>query len=148
MRGKARSIVTVAAALLVTFSVMAQNTPDPPAKATDTTPTKDADNTARNAADRAGETLTPVDQGNSKADVTMTAQIRKEVVALRNLSVNGQNVKIITNEGKVTLRGPVNSADEKRQIGEIATRYAQPGNVDNQLEVKAAANDGGQTKGD
>jgi osmotically-inducible protein OsmY len=68
----------------------------------------------------------------------MTAQIRKEVVGTKGLSVNAQNVKIITNAGKVTLRGPVNTADEKRLIGDIATKYAQPGNVDNQLEVKTA----------
>jgi len=148
MRETGRSIATAAAALLVTFSVMAHNTPDDPAKATETTPTKDADNTARNVDDRASQTLTPADQGTGKADVTMTARIRKEVVAANNLSVNAQNVKIITNAGKVTLRGPVNTADEKRLIGEIATRYAQPGDVDNQLEVKAANNDSSQIKGD
>ena len=68
---------------------------------------------------------------------------------MTKLSVHAHNVKIITNAGKVTLRGPVSSADEKRQIGEIAIRYGQPpGNVDNQLEVEAASNDGGQIKGD
>lgn len=98
---------------------------------------KDADNTARNVRDRDDRTLTPTDQGNSKADINTTAQIRKEVVANKAMSVNGKNVKIITNNGQVTLRGPVNSAEEKRIIGEIADRIAQAGNVDNQLEVKA-----------
>jgi len=101
-----------------------------------------AEKYSRDAEDRSSDTLTPVDQGNSKADVSMTAQIRKDVVAAKSLSVNAQNVKIITNGGKVTLRGPVNTAEEKRLIGEIATRYAQPGNVDNQLEVKAATDSG------
>jgi len=96
----------------------------------------DADNTARNVRDRDNNTLTPLDQGNSKTDVAITAQIRKEIVAGKNLSVNAKNVKIITKDGHVTLRGPVNSVEEKRLIGEIATRVAPSGNVDNQLEVK------------
>ena len=52
------------------------------------------------------------------------------------MSVNAKNVKIITKDGQVTLRGPVNTAEEKRLIGEIADRIARSGNVDNQLEVK------------
>jgi sporulation protein YlmC with PRC-barrel domain len=94
------------------------------------------DNTARNVRDRNDNTLTPLDQGNSKADVATTAQIRKEIVAGKNMSVNAQNVKIITKDGQVTLRGPVNSAEEKRLIGEIANRIARSENVNNQLEVK------------
>ncbi len=52
------------------------------------------------------------------------------------MSVNAKNVKIITIDGQVTLRGPVNTAEEKRLIGEIADRIARSENVDNQLEVK------------
>ena len=98
--------------------------------------TTDADNTARNVRDRDNRTLTALDQGNSQADVDTTAQIRKEVIAGKDMSVDAKNVKIITNKGKVTLRGPVNTAEEKRLIGGIADRIAQPENVDNQLEVK------------
>ena len=65
-----------------------------------------------------------------------TAQIRRGIIAGKNMSVNARNVKIITNKGQVTLRGPVNNADEKRLIGEIAINIAQSENVDNQLEVK------------
>ena len=65
-----------------------------------------------------------------------TAQIRKEILAAKNMSVNAQNVKIITIDGQVTLRGPVNTAEEKRLIGEIADRSAHSGDVDNQLEVQ------------
>jgi osmotically-inducible protein OsmY len=53
--------------------------------------------------------------------------------------VDARNVKIITIDGHVTLRGPVNSAEEKRQIGEIANQIAGAGNVDNQLEAKLTA---------
>jgi osmotically-inducible protein OsmY len=95
-----------------------------------------ADNTGRNVRDGVDRTRTPLDQGNSKADVATTARIRKEILAGKNMSVNAQNVKIVTNQGQVTLRGPVNSAEEKRLIGEIANRIARTENVDNQLEVK------------
>jgi sporulation protein YlmC with PRC-barrel domain len=93
------------------------------------------DNTARNVRDRDSSALTPLDQGNSQADIDTTAEIRKEILAGDGMSMNAKNVKIITMNGHVTLRGPVNSADEKRQIGDIANRVAQTSNVDNQLEV-------------
>jgi len=93
------------------------------------------DNADSNVRDRDSSSVTPLDQGNSQADIDTTAQIRKEIIAANGMSVNAQNVKIITMNGHVTLRGPVNSEDEKRQIGDIANRIAQSSNVDNQLEV-------------
>ena len=98
--------------------------------------TMEPDNTARNVRDRDNATLTPLDQGNSKADVDRTAQIRKEILAQESMSVDAKNVKVITNDGHVTLRGPVNTADEKRLIGEISVKVAGLEKVDNQLEVK------------
>ena len=98
--------------------------------------TADADNTVRNVRDRGSRNLTPLDQGNSQADIDTTAQIRKGIIARKNMSVNAQNVKIITNKGRVTLRGPVNTEDEKRLIGEIAGNIALVGNVDNQIDVR------------
>ncbi len=95
-----------------------------------------ADNTGRNVRDRNDRALTPLDQGNSQADRDTTAQIRKGIVAGKDMSVNAKNVKIITNQGQVTLRGPVNTAEEKRLIGVIANDIALVENVDNQLEVK------------
>jgi len=59
-----------------------------------------------------------------------------ECLWLRSATIRGPNVKIITIDGEVTLRGPVNTAEEKRLIGEIADRIAHSENVDNQLEVK------------
>lgn len=103
--------------------------------------TRQPDNTARNVRDRDDQTLTPFNQGNSKADVDTTAKIRKEITAADGMSVNAQNVKVITQNGRVTLRGPVKTAEEKRLIGEIANRIATSGNVDNQLEVKLTTSD-------
>jgi hyperosmotically inducible protein len=98
--------------------------------------TNDVDNTRINVRDRQDQTLTPLNQGNSKADVATTAQIRKGIIAGKTLSVNAKNVKVITINGQVTLRGPVNTAEEKRLIGEIADRSTHSGDVDNQLEVQ------------
>jgi osmotically-inducible protein OsmY len=68
--------------------------------------------------------------------VDTTAKIRKEVVAEKNMSVSARHVTIITADGRVTLRGPVETAEEKRLIEEIADRIVRSENVDNQLEVK------------
>ena len=97
--------------------------------------TNNADNTEQNVRDRTGNTLTPLDQGNNQADIDTTAHIRKDILARDGLSTNARNVKIITLNGHVTLRGPVNNADESAAIMQIATAIAQPGNVDNQLHM-------------
>lgn len=97
--------------------------------------TAEGSKTERTDADHNTAKLTPLNQGNSEADTNTTAEIRKEIIANDNMSVNAQNVKIITNTGKVTLRGAVNTAEEKRLIGEIANRIARSENVDNQLDV-------------
>jgi sporulation protein YlmC with PRC-barrel domain len=94
-----------------------------------------ADNTRLNVRDRDSRTLTPLDQGNSQADVSTTAQIRKAILATKGMTTNAKNVKIITQNGRVTLRGPVNTDEERTTIGEIAGRIATSGDVDNQLEV-------------
>ncbi len=96
-----------------------------------------ADNSGVNSRDRNGATLTPGDQGSSDADRGLTQQIRKELTSGTNhFSVTAANVKIITANGKVTLRGPVNSPAEKTGIETIAKSVAGPDNVDDQLEVK------------
>jgi hypothetical protein len=96
----------------------------------------DADNTARNVRDRKEDRLTPLDQGTSDADVQITRRIRQEILAKQGLSVNARNVKVMTVNGRVTLRGPVNDDVEKQAIADIASRIASVGNVDNQIEVK------------
>jgi putative membrane protein len=97
------------------------------------------DNTARNARDREGRTLTAFDQGSSKYDTETTAKVRREILDAENMSITAQNVKIITNNGRIALRGPVNTAEEKRLIGEIANRNVTASHVDNQLEVKSTS---------
>jgi sporulation protein YlmC with PRC-barrel domain len=94
-----------------------------------------ADNMVRDAQDRNEGTLTPLDQGNSQADIDVTAQIRKDIMADDRMSLNAKNVKIITLNAQVTLRGVVNSDEEKQRIGELANQVAHPENVHNQLVV-------------
>lgn len=100
-------------------------------------PSADADNTKKNVRDKEGDTLTPLDQGGSEADRTITQKIRKAVVAHDDLSMNAKNVKIITVDGAVTLRGPVKSTAEKSAIAKIAKDVAGTKNVDDQLEVES-----------
>jgi osmotically-inducible protein OsmY len=96
---------------------------------------QDADNTGRNVRDR-HDTLTPMDQGNSEADRTITQSIRQELVKNDRLSSNGKNIKIITVDGVVTLRGPVKSAEERSTIASVAQRAGGVKRVDNQLEIE------------
>jgi hyperosmotically inducible periplasmic protein len=94
-----------------------------------------ADNTDKNERDRNTNTLTPGDQGGSEADRTVTQMIRQDIVKNDALSMTGKNVKIITVDGVVTLRGPVKSPGERSQIAAIAQGVGGVKRVDNQLEV-------------
>jgi osmotically-inducible protein OsmY len=97
---------------------------------------KDADNTARNVRDRDHGTVTPMDQGASEGDRSITRDIRQALTADDELSTNAKNVKIVTQDGIVTLRGPVKNAREKTTIAGIARRAAGVKRVDDQLEVE------------
>ena len=96
------------------------------------------DNTATNERDRSSETQTSGDQSNSKDDVNTTAAIRRAVVKDNSLSATAKNVKIITANGTVTLRGPVKNDAEKTKIAELAKSAAGNAKIDNQLEVKTS----------
>ena len=93
------------------------------------------DNTGRNVRDRGGATLTPGDQSETEADRTLTQRIRQAVVADDALSTTAKNVKIITVNGVVTLRGPVKTMAEKRTIEATAQQIAGADKVDSQLEL-------------
>jgi osmotically-inducible protein OsmY len=104
-------------------------------KADANTQDKPADNTKKNERDRDGDTKTPLDQNENKADIDISAAIRKAVVADDALSMGAKNVKIITADGVVTLRGPVATADEKQKIAKLAQDTAGVQRVDDQLEI-------------
>ncbi|MRR38615.1 BON domain-containing protein [bacterium] len=91
--------------------------------------------TGRNERDRSGATLTPGDQGNSDADIEMTRRIRRALTENDGLSADAKNIKVITTNGKVTLRGPVQNTQEMQAIQSIL-KQAGVTSFDNQLEVK------------
>jgi osmotically-inducible protein OsmY len=95
----------------------------------------EADNTGRNVRDRDDATKTPADQSENEQDRKISQELRKAVTSDDTLSTNAQNVKIITQDGNVTLRGPVKSQKEKADIEAKAKQIAGVKNVDNQLEI-------------
>jgi osmotically-inducible protein OsmY len=94
-----------------------------------------ADNSGKNVRDRQDAAVTSGDQSNTESDLNITQEIRKAVMADKDLSTNAHNVKIITANGVVTLRGPVKSAAEKANIGAKAAHAVGVTRVDNQLEI-------------
>ncbi len=101
-----------------------------------TPPSNDADNTAMNTRDRSAALMTPMDQGNSISDIKITQKIRQSVMGDPSMSFNAKNVKIITKDAHVVLRGVVNTISERQAIE--AKAKAAPGVVDvsNQIDVK------------
>ena len=124
-----KTVLTLAlsSALLGLATVtMAQESP-PPAP----------DNSAVNVRDRAPGAMTADQQSNAKSDVELTRRIRRAVVKDHSLSMLAHNVKIVSANGSVTLRGPVKTEEEKTALASKAQAIAGAGNVNNQLEVQA-----------
>ena len=94
------------------------------------------DNTQVNQRDQSATEVSAQNQSNSKSDVEITREIRRAVVGQNNFSTYAKNIKIITLDGTVTLKGPVKSASEKMQIEKIAKKFAKASSVVNQIEVK------------
>lgn len=112
------------AACLMAGSAMAQQQTPPP------------DNTKVNQRDRAAGNPT-ADQGkNNLTDRELAQKIRKSIVDDSSLSTYAHNVKVIAQSGKVTLKGPVRSDDEKQSVEQKATQVAGAGNVDDQITIK------------
>lgn len=93
------------------------------------------DNTTVNQRDRDPNQPTADQQKNNRPDRELTKDIRKSIMADKSLSTYAHNIKIISQDGKVTLKGPVRSDDEKSAIEAKATEIAGQGNVTNQLTV-------------
>ena len=105
-----------------------------PAGAQQTAP----DNTKVNKADRAKGAVTADQQQESAADRDLTKKIRQSVVGDKSLSTYAHNVKIVTQDGQVTLKGPVRSEAEKISIAAKATEIAGAGKVTNEITVAPA----------
>ena len=81
-------------------------------------------------------TMTADNQSNASADRATTAKVRKAIVADKSLSADAHNIKVITSNGQVTLKGPVKSEEEKQQIASDVSSVVSAESITNQLTVK------------
>src|SRR6202521_1407240 len=116
--------VLLLSTLLSVGSLFAQQSPAP------------ADNTTVNQRDRNSNEPTADQQKNNLSDRDITQQIRRAIVKDKSLSTYAHNVKIITQNGQVTLKGPVRSDDEKRAVEAKAAEVAGENKVTSELDVK------------
>ncbi len=89
-----------------------------------------------NSAQNKDQGLTADNQANAKADRLTTANIRKAIIDDKNLSTYAHNVKIITVNGAVTLKGPVTSQEEKEKVATDAASVVSADKITNHLTVK------------
>lgn len=97
--------------------------------------TTQPDNTQMNQRDRQPGEPTADQQKENTSDRDLAKQIRQSFVHDKSLSTYAHNVKVIAQGGKVTLKGPVHSEEEKSALGAKAAEIAGASNVDNQLDV-------------
>jgi hyperosmotically inducible periplasmic protein len=96
-----------------------------------------ADNTAQNVGATRKNAVTAEKQRSHKDQVNVLAEIRRSIVAEKGLSMDAKNVKILYSKGIVTLRGPVDSEEEKTVVESVVKRCDAVGAVTNLLTVAA-----------
>ncbi len=94
------------------------------------------DNTKVNKRDRDKIEPTADQQKENKTDRTLAKNIRRAIMDDKQLSTYAHNIKVIAQNGTVTLKGPVHSEQEKRAIEAKAAEIAGAGNVRNEISVK------------
>ncbi|MGA8038321.1 MAG: BON domain-containing protein [Candidatus Acidiferrales bacterium] len=114
----------VFSAALLAGTLMAQQAPD---------------NSKNNQGDASAGAMTADKSAQNTADRNMTMKIRKSIMHDKTLSTYAHNIKIVTQDGKVTLKGPVRSEDEKAAIQAKAVSIAGADNVSNELEIAPAS---------
>jgi hyperosmotically inducible protein len=119
-RGVITSLVVVSALLIPVISAGAQ------------TP---ADNTKVNKRDRAEGAVTADQQKENASDREIAQKIRRALMADKTLSTYAHNVKIVAQNGQVTLKGPVRTDDEKKSVEAKATEVAGTGRVTNEITI-------------
>ena len=97
-----------------------------------------ADNTKVNTRDRAAGAVTADSQKDNATDRDLTKRIRQSLVADKGLSSYAHNVKVVTQGGQVTLKGPVRSEQERSSVEAKAVEVAGAGHVMNQLSIAPA----------
>jgi hyperosmotically inducible protein len=101
-------------------------------RATAQTGSQSPDNSAQNK----GQIVTADTQSNAATDRATAAQIRKAIIADKDLSTYAHNVKVIVTDGAVTLKGPVKSDDEKQKVAADVASVVPADKVTNQLTIK------------
>ena len=96
------------------------------------------DNSATNKGDRRAGAVTADQQKNNQSDLETSRQIRRAIMADKSLSTYAHNIKIVTQQGKVTLRGPVRTEAEKETVQSKATEVAGAANVTSAVTVVPA----------
>ena len=96
-----------------------------------------ADNTKMNQRDRDASQPTADQQKDNRSDRDITQQVRRAIEKDKSLSTYAHNVKIITQNGQVTLKGPVRSEEEKRAVEAKAAEVAGDSKVTSELDVKS-----------
>ena len=102
----------------------------------DQTPASPADNTKMNQRDRNSNEPTADNQKANQSDRDITQQIRRSIEKDKSLSTYGHNVKVITQNGMVTLKGPVRSEEEKKAVEAKAAEIAGADKVTNEIDVQ------------
>jgi osmotically-inducible protein OsmY len=123
---------TIALGLAVSFGAFtgAASAQDPPQQ----------EHSTRDRSAKTPSKPTADDAKNNVPDREIMQRIRKTVVDDKSLSTSAHNVKIIAEHGKVTLRGPVETQEEKQSIEKVAADVAGAGNVTNEITIKPARN--------
>ena len=94
-----------------------------------------ADNTKVNSQDRAKGEVTADQQKENSNDRELTQKIRRALMDDKTLSTYAHNVKVIAQDGQITLKGPVRTEDEKKTVEAKATEVAGAGHVTNQISI-------------
>jgi hyperosmotically inducible protein len=112
--------IMIIPALLLSFQTFAGNS---------------ADNSKVNVRDRSEKEMTADQQGSETKDMSITRRIRNEIMKEKNLSTYAQNIKIITLDGKVTLKGPVRYESEETNLLNHARNVAGASNVTSEIAI-------------
>ena len=128
-------IVPPLSTVLLLGSLWAQDA-TPPQQPADQRSQAAPDNTAKNQRDRSQSEATADQQKENKSDIELARQIRQALVKDKSLSTYAHNIKVIAQNGEVTLKGPVKSAEEKQAIEAKAAEVAgSPDRIKSQIEV-------------
>ncbi len=99
-------------------------------------PVPDIDFSAISMRDDAGAAILAAEEGNDKSDLRIARALREAINDDKVLASLGQNIRIESRNGEVTLRGPVNNDAQRLRLAQLALNTAGVTGVNNELDVK------------